>query len=99
MKMAGLQISLSAKEDKSVKHVRTGLHQLVINRLEVQPADEGVADVFAAVAGALRRHHGRLDAGGFDHELDLAAAFQRDEPECRVFDAVAAGGEQAVVLM
>lgn len=77
----------------SVEHVRLVDDELVPDGLEVQPADVVAADVFAAVAGPVRLDVGRLDAAGGDVELLLAAPLQRDEPERRTFDAVAAGGQ------
>jgi hypothetical protein len=65
----------------------------------VQPADELVTDVLAAILRALLGYDLRLDAGGFDQELLLAAPFERDEPEGGVVDAVAACGDQAVILV
>ena len=57
------------------------------------------ADVLAAVAGPIGRyHHGRVSAG-IDHQLLLAAALQGDEPERGRVDAVAAGGQQPVILV
>ena len=65
----------------------------------MQPADVLAADVFAAVAGTLVAHQFGLDAGGFDQQLLTAAALKCDEPERCGFDAVTAGGKQAVVLV
>jgi hypothetical protein len=55
--------------------------------------------MLAAVARTLRRHQHGLDAGGLHQQLLLAATLQRDEPEGGRLDAVAAGGQQAVVLV
>ena len=55
--------------------------------------------MFTAVARAFWRHQHGLVPRGFDHQLLAAATFQRNEPEGRGFHAVAAGAEQAVVLV
>ena len=65
----------------------------------MQPADVFATDVFAAVAGTIRRHQPRCKPGRVNRKLLLAAALQRDKPERGGFDAVATGGNQAVVLV
>lgn len=57
----------------SVKHVRLGPGDMLEKRLKVQPTDELVSNMFAAVASTFRRHHGRLGARRLDRELSLAA--------------------------
>ena len=80
-----------------VKHVRMGFNQLVPFSLKVQPADVlATPNMLTAVAGAVRRHQARWYAAGIDHQLLLAAPFQRDKPKSGCFDGAAAGGNQAV---
>ena len=55
--------------------------------------------MLAAVSRRLVGQQLRLHAGGLDLELDPAAAFQRDEPEGGIVDAVPARGQQAMVLV
>src|SRR5207249_3978510 len=71
-----------------LEHVRADLDETVVDRLEMQPADIVAADMLAAVAGALRRDRHRRPAGRLDHQLLLAAALERDEPEGGRLDAV-----------
>jgi hypothetical protein len=56
----------------SNKHVGLRLHQLLVDRLKVKPADVFAADMLAAVAGSLGRHQFGWDARGVDHQLLLA---------------------------
>src|SRR5579863_928436 len=83
----------------SVEHVGLRVDQLVPDGLEMQPADVVAADMLAAVAGFVFGHEPRLRARRFDHQLLLAAALERDEPERGGVDAVPARGQEPVVLM
>jgi hypothetical protein len=65
----------------------------------MQPADVFAAHVLAAVARSILRNAQRFDTRGRDVELLLAAAFQRDEPESRRLDRMAARGQKPVVLV
>src|SRR5690606_28404165 len=55
--------------------------------------------MFPAVSSPFGRDHARRNAGCINHELLLAAALERNEPERRGLDAVAADREEAVVLV
>lgn len=49
-----------------VEHFRLCLDQLIVERLEVKPADEVVADMLAAISCALLRNDLWFYSGGFD---------------------------------
>ena len=72
---------------------------MAVEGLEVQPTDIVAADMFAAVLGCLLRQQLWLDAGCLDEQLLLAGAFERDEPERGIINAVLARSQQTVVLM
>ena len=65
----------------------------------MQPADIVAADMFAAVLGCFLGQQLWLDAACLDEQLLLAGAFERDELECCIINAVLARCQQTVVLM
>src|ERR1700746_1527925 len=87
------------RDFRSGEHLGLALGDVIVKRLEVKPSDERTANMLAAVACAIRRHEGRLGAGGFHRELRLAALFQGDEPPCGIVDAVWAGCQQTMILV
>src|SRR5918998_52652 len=79
----------------SIEQVGLVGHDLVVERLEAQPAGGGRADLAAGQRRALVIDRDRV-AGGFGHQLDVTRAFHGDEPPGRLVDR-AADREQAVV--
>src|SRR5690606_21423342 len=82
-----------------IEHIGLGFKQLPPDCLKVQPADVFAAHMLAAIARTFGRHQAWRNAGGIYHELLLATTLERNKPEGGGFNAVAADGEQAVVLM
>src|SRR5262249_44710870 len=75
---------------RSVEEVRVGPADLLPQRLEAEPSGEREAGVLARVRGHLVRDlDGRARRLG--HELGLARALHRDEPERRFLDRLADG--------
>src|SRR5690349_18528476 len=99
MARSSLAIAWLRKWDALLEHVRLRGRDLVVDRLEVQPADEVVADVVLAVLGRLVGQQLRLDPGRLHQELLLTDALERNKPERRVVDAVPARRQQTVILM
>ena len=82
-----------------VEHVGLRRRDLIVERLKMQPSDEIIANMFETIACRFIGQHLRLQSRGLDLQLYLTATLECDEPKSGIVDAMAACGEQSVVLM
>jgi len=82
-----------------IQEIRLGSDQVVVDSLEMKPADIVASDMFCTVSRTFGRHRDRLCSGSIDHQLNLTGPLQRNEPIAGIVDTVAASSQQTVVLM